>query len=210
VKGNVRYQGKLVEWNAEKNCGFIRSRGDQELVFFSASDLVDRHHIPPVGADLAFFVEVVSPNRGRTRTNLRGRRVSEPERSVSQMTTAPPVDYRAFSIAFLIAQIGAAVVWRPVAFVLAATVFASLVNICQYGYDKSAAESGSSRIREDTLLGISLIGGWPGAAFAQRWMRHKTVKATFQNSFRIVVWLNVLATCLAAYVLATDSLPIDN
>ncbi len=43
----------------------------------------------------------------------------------------------------------------------------------------------------NTLLLISLAGGWPGALLAQQLMRHKTSKRSFINAFWITVLFNV-------------------
>lgn len=64
----------------------------------------------------------------------------------------------------------------------------SLVTCVVYARDKSAARARRRRVRERTLHLLALAGGWPGALCAQRWLRHKTRKA----SFRAVFWLTVL------------------
>jgi uncharacterized membrane protein YsdA (DUF1294 family) len=40
---------------------------------------------------------------------------------------------------------------------------------------------------------FGLIGGWPGALLAQRMLRHKSKKHSFQVTF----WATVLANCSA-------------
>lgn len=49
--------------------------------------------------------------------------------------------------------------------------------------------TGSWRVPENTLHLLALLGGWPGALYAQQTLRHKTQK----TSFRIVFWMTVLA-----------------
>ncbi|WP_150104310.1 DUF1294 domain-containing protein [Shewanella sediminis] len=56
-----------------------------------------------------------------------------------------------------------------------------------YALDKSAARKGNWRTKESTLQLMALIGGWPGALLAQRWLRHKSQKM----SFRITLWLMI-------------------
>lgn len=60
-----------------------------------------------------------------------------------------------------------------------------------YAYDKFAAKSGRWRIPEKTLHLLSLAGGWPGALIAQEWIRHKSIKTSFQITF----WITVLLNC---------------
>lgn len=60
-----------------------------------------------------------------------------------------------------------------------------------YLLDKRAAQKGTGRIPEATLLVLGLAGGWPGALLAQRVLRHKTRKTSFQIAFWLTVILNV-------------------
>jgi uncharacterized membrane protein YsdA (DUF1294 family) len=69
----------------------------------------------------------------------------------------------------------------------------SLISFVAYGVDKSAAAQGRWRISESTLQLLGLLGGWPGAAVAQRVFRHKVSKLSFQSLFWVTVVLNVTA-----------------
>ena len=55
----------------------------------------------------------------------------------------------------------------------------SLVTFVAFCLDKWRARAGGWRISEATLLGLALLGGWPGAKLAQRMVRHKTRKMPF-------------------------------
>jgi uncharacterized membrane protein YsdA (DUF1294 family) len=81
-----------------------------------------------------------------------------------------------------------------------ATLPLSVVTFLAYWRDKSAAERGAWRTSEQTLHGLSLVGGWPGAWFAQRLLRHKSRKA----SFRVAYWGTVAAhwSALGAWLFA--------
>ena len=59
----------------------------------------------------------------------------------------------------------------------------NLLTYALYWQDKRAAINGSWRISEGTLLLSGLAGGTFGAFFAQRQLRHKNRKATFQFKF---------------------------
>lgn len=69
----------------------------------------------------------------------------------------------------------------------------SLLLFGMYGWDKSAAKSGSQRTAEATLHLLGLAGGWPGALLAQQVFRHKTQK----QPFRLVFWCAVASNCAA-------------
>ncbi|MFN0138309.1 MAG: DUF1294 domain-containing protein [Phycisphaerae bacterium] len=76
--------------------------------------------------------------------------------------------------------IGAA--WLPSWFVaINVTTFAF------YGWDKRLARSaGNLRIPERVLHILALAGGSPAALAAQRFLRHKTAKRSFQTMFWII------------------------
>ena len=68
-----------------------------------------------------------------------------------------------------------------------------------FGFDKIAAHSGWSRVRERTLLLLTLIGGL-GAMSASSLFRHKTRKQPFR---RYAVMLCALHLILSAALLVT-------
>ena len=70
---------------------------------------------------------------------------------------------------------------------------ASVVCFIVYAADKSAAVQHRRRIPERTLLLLGLLCGWPGALLAQRCLRHKTAKTSFQIAFWCSVIVNVAA-----------------
>jgi uncharacterized membrane protein YsdA (DUF1294 family) len=58
-----------------------------------------------------------------------------------------------------------------------------------YAVDKRRAENGEWRVPEARLHLLDLLGGWPGGFLAQRRLRHKCSKGSYQ----FVFWLIVLA-----------------
>ena len=84
--------------------------------------------------------------------------------------------------------------------ILALYLGASAVAFAAYGLDKSAARAGRRRTPESTLHLFGLVGGWPGALFAQRVFRHKSSKAEFQRVF----WVTVVMNCLGLGWLLTE------
>jgi uncharacterized membrane protein YsdA (DUF1294 family) len=65
----------------------------------------------------------------------------------------------------------------------------SLIAFAAHATDKAQAAAHGRRVPEQALHLMSLLGGWPGALFAQQQLRHKTRKARFQALF----WGTVLA-----------------
>jgi uncharacterized membrane protein YsdA (DUF1294 family) len=69
---------------------------------------------------------------------------------------------------------------------------ASVTAFVLYRIDKTAALAGARRTPEDTLLVAGLLCGWPGALVAQRVLRHKSRKTSFQVMF----WTSVGINCV--------------
>lgn len=67
----------------------------------------------------------------------------------------------------------------------------SLVAFAVYGWDKRAAEKNASRVPENTLYILNVVGGWPGALLARQYWRHKTIKKPFKIIFNITAALNI-------------------
>jgi uncharacterized membrane protein YsdA (DUF1294 family) len=78
---------------------------------------------------------------------------------------------------------------------------ASAITFILYATDKSAAQAGKWSTRESTLHMFSLVGGWPGAAIAQSFLRHKSKKV----KFRVVYWITVIINCgILAWLLTPE------
>lgn len=85
-----------------------------------------------------------------------------------------------------------------VAIIAIAVLLLSIASFSLYAVDKQRAVRGARRVPESTLHAVDLLGGWPGGLLAQRVVRHKTRKTTFQ----IVFWITVLANLVIVFVLA--------
>ena len=67
----------------------------------------------------------------------------------------------------------------------------NLATFLAFWWDKEAARAGGWRVREDTLLGLAVIGGSLGAVAAQRMFRHKTRKEPFRTALPVLLALHV-------------------
>jgi len=65
----------------------------------------------------------------------------------------------------------------------------------QYAADKKKARGGAWRISETRLHFLELVGGWPGAWMAQRRLRHKCSKTSYQIIFWLIVFFWQLIAC---------------
>ena len=84
-----------------------------------------------------------------------------------------------------------------------------IVNLAAYflyWWDKRAARRGNWRVSEAMLLGVGFIGGSPAAFAAQRVLRHKTRKTSFQIAFWalcvVQIWLLLSPPALLAPLVA--------
>ena len=113
----------------------------------------------------------------------------------AQWGTASYFAIPAFFIVFVIA----AFAWKVSGWVAGLYLGASVVCFVAYAVDKSAAAAERRRVREDTLLALGLVGGWPGAIVAQQVLRHKSNKASFRAKF----WATVLANVVGFIALSS-------
>ncbi|CAM5224798.1 DUF1294 domain-containing protein [Alishewanella longhuensis] len=82
---------------------------------------------------------------------------------------------------------------RAPAFIVARYLLLSIFTYLSYWFDKRKAQAGRWRTPESTLQFMSLLGGWPGALLAQRYLRHKSQKRSFLWQFWFTVVLNLAA-----------------
>ncbi len=80
--------------------------------------------------------------------------------------------------------------------------YLALVNVaafCAFARDKQQARRRGRRTSEVALLSAALIGGWPGAKFAQRCLRHKTRKQPFGRRLNLIGIFQLIAISALAY-----------
>jgi len=72
----------------------------------------------------------------------------------------------------------------------------NLSTFLLYVYDKQISSTSFRRVPENILHLHALLGGSPMAFIAQRWLRHKTQKATFQLITKAIIILQVVSIAL--------------
>ncbi|MBI3430839.1 MAG: DUF1294 domain-containing protein [Hydrogenophilales bacterium] len=184
----MRYQGKITDWNDDKGFGFITPNGGGPRVFVHIKSFPSRQQ-RPAGNEIVTY-ELRHDARGRPqaeRVAFVGRRATPA--SPSGQGNAPLI----LTAAFLVLVAGSVYAGRLPIAVAALYLVASLVAFIAYALDKSAARNDQWRTQESTLHLLALAGGWPGALAAQRLLRHKSRKPSFQFAFRVTVILNCCA-----------------
>jgi uncharacterized membrane protein YsdA (DUF1294 family)/cold shock CspA family protein len=188
----MRFEGVVKIWNDDRGFGFIEPRHGGDDIFVHIKAFVSRSGRPDVGQRVTFEVEMGSDRKKcakcvevvrNKRQNVRLRN-NNPARWGTATLFAIP----AFFVLFAIAM----VLWKVPGWVGGLYLGMSVVCFVVYVVDKSAAEADRQRVREDTLLGLGLVGGWPGAIVAQQVLRHKSIKGTFRSQFWATVIVNIL------------------
>jgi len=185
----VRYKGKVTGWKDEQGYGFVAPSEGGKPIFLHISAFTRRSR-RPVDNDLVTY-------RLGTDDKKRARAIEVRFSKEKAVPAAPRRTRKGFPVALAVGFVlflAAATVRRKVPEIVCAVYLGmSLITFVAYYLDKSAARNNDQRISENTLQMLSLLGGWPGAAFAQRLLRHKTSKTEFQRAF----WAAVIVNCAA-------------
>ncbi|TRX56710.1 DUF1294 domain-containing protein [Thalassomonas sp. M1454] len=196
----MRVKGTLTKWLDDKGFGFITPLAGGREVFVHINSFVSKGQRPEQGCVLTY--ELVKDKQGRLnagKVTHQGERLNQkPNLAAGKSKNSSANKYKGsnsfitftllFSIVFIIALF-ALVIFTPLSFhFFTGYLILSLLTFIFYGVDKRAAQKGSWRISEKQLHLLALIGGWPGAVFAQQTLRHKSKKL----SFRIELWLAIL------------------
>lgn len=182
----MRYQGKITNWKDGKGFGFINPNGGGNQVFVHIKSFANRQR-RPVGDEIVTY-ELKADVKGRAQAEnvafvgeLAPSNISPERRNTSLILTASFLVFVAASA--FVGKLPFAVLWLY--------LVGSAVAFLAYAFDKSAARNDQWRTQESTLHLFALVGGWPGALAAQRLLRHKSKK----QSFQIVFWATVVLNC---------------
>lgn len=182
----MRHSGRITTWKDEQGFGFITSDSGGEQVFVHVKSFLNRQ-LRPVGSEVVTY-QLTKDAKGRARAEnvtLAGDR--------SPIAISSAIGPALLTLATLFLMFVAASVFAgklPLA-ILGLYLGASAVAFLAYALDKSAARSDRWRTKESTLHLFALVGGWPGALAAQRLLRHKSRKLSFQ----VLFWATVLLNC---------------
>jgi uncharacterized membrane protein YsdA (DUF1294 family)/cold shock CspA family protein len=175
--------GKIVEWDEQKGYGFIQAGSSR--IFLHCRDFSQKHKRPTAGDDISFTLGKDSKGRScavnAIHLNDGGKFTVLATLLLMALLVLPVMALRHHAV--------------DLCWIGLYALLLSLVGYGLYASDKRRALAKAWRISENTLHLIALLGGWPGAFLAQRQLRHKVSKPSFQ----IVFWLIVLAYQFAAF-----------
>jgi uncharacterized membrane protein YsdA (DUF1294 family)/cold shock CspA family protein len=186
--------GTISNWNEEKGFGFITPKAGGKDIFLHINDYSRIYKKPFKGLEVKYILDndakgrkcatEVFPLRGHKNN---GREIRQKIFSILLFISFWCAIYFLYSYKYI-----------PV-IIIGLYAILSILAFLLYAKDKNAAEWGAWRTQESTLHTIALLGGWPGAAIAQSFLRHKSKKL----SFRITYWITVCINSAVLYSLTT-------
>lgn len=195
----MRKSGKVVRWDDSRGFGFIRGDGKGQDVFLHVRDFLGSQGQAPRMGMAVSFDEVHVGGKGPRAVGVKQVgaeavvRMDRP-RYKRQYDAAPGSGIGvAIPLMVVYAAALAYAVWSRYLpwWVLPASLGVNLLAFYSYWLDKYAASKRQWRISEQSLHLLGLAGGWGGAWFAQRVLRHKTVKEEFQSTYWLTVVVHV-------------------
>ena len=197
--------GKVAEWNEVRGFGFIQPLDAQlPRLFFHIREYRQEGRRPEPG-ELVRFQRVQQADGRWQATEVK--RTNAPRRTpLSAGRVHTRIDAGIASGSWwpgtlLSCAYAAILAWglhakRVPELAVFALIGLGVATFIAYALDKRAAQHSQWRTPESTLHLMALLGGWPGAWLAQRLLRHKNRKASFQNLFWVCALANAVLTTL--------------
>lgn len=174
--------GTIVEWVEDKGYGWVKS-GDKRY-FVHIKDFEAGQRRPRAGEAVRFIQGV----------DAKGRMCAK---SVSFLKSGGRVDFGVWLLLGVLLVLPLlAILWLPLPWWqgAGAILVMSAITYGLYAHDKTRAKSSGWRVPESTLHLAESLGGWPGALLAQRRLRHKCSKGSYQVVFWGIVALFQIAS----------------
>jgi len=174
---------RIVEWDRQRGYGFLQV--GKQRVFLHRNEFVEHHKRPAVGDAVRF----------RLGKDAKGRTCAT---NAAQVNDGGRITVLNVLVTVGLLVLPAIALQRRAADFRWVGAYMLVVGALAYGayaLDKRRARAKEWRLSEAALHLLELLGGWPGAFLAQRRLRHKCSKGSYQ----LVFWLIVLAYQFAAF-----------
>jgi uncharacterized membrane protein YsdA (DUF1294 family)/cold shock CspA family protein len=191
--------GKLTKWKDERGFGFIQPIDGSQEVFLHISEVKDATRRPQESDTIYYHCVVDSDGKVRACNAfiLGARNKSASLRSHTQPSDAIVSSFPIVEVVLLslLPLVGAAHFTWTTRNLLPLVLYPvmSLVTYFLYADDKSRAKRKDWRTPEQTLHLCELAGGWLGGFIAQRVLRHKSQKESYQAVFWTIVIIHYIA-----------------
>ena len=181
-------KGKITEWDDRKGYGFISMPNGYSRAFLHISAVDEQSRRPRIGDAVKFDSHEENENRHIAF-------------NVTILIRKPVTPTIIFCSVYLILAMTAAfaLAANNGMFFIIGNIMVSFITYKAYALDKAAAKNNQWRTPEKTLHCLALLGGWPGALFAQSWLRHKSKK----QPFKFILWLMALLNITAFLYIST-------
>jgi uncharacterized membrane protein YsdA (DUF1294 family)/cold shock CspA family protein len=196
------HSGKLIKWKDERGFGFIQPMDGSQDVYLHISEVKDATRRPQENDTIYYHCVVDSDGKVRACNafilEARNKSLSPSNRDRpldSIVSSFPIVEVVLLSLLPLVGAIQ--FTWtthNPLPLVLYPVM--SLVTYLLYAEDKYLAKQKHWRTSERTLHFCELAGGWFGGFIAQRILRHKSQKKSYQAEFWTIVIIHHIAWLL--------------
>jgi uncharacterized membrane protein YsdA (DUF1294 family)/cold shock CspA family protein len=186
----MRFQGKISDWNDEKGYGFVEPNGGGTRAFVHIKSFTD---LPrrPINGDIIIYETTTDEKNRIQASNISFTRINKKQ---STPQTREIGSFNKFIIvAFTAYLLTLVLIYNLPVVVIFGFMILSIITFVAYALDKNAAQNGNWRTKESTLHTLALIGGWPGAMYAQQKLRHKSIKTEFRQVFWATVVMNISA-----------------
>jgi len=193
------YKGKLIKWKDKRGFGFIQPQDGSQEIFVHISDIKDLARRPQVGDTIQYYV--VTKNGKISACNAFIVGLKSKSKPLPKFLNRKIRDNGRKKYFFSVWEVlllsilpltGSLHFFWITANPLMLTpliiyIVMSLVTFSLYAEDKSRAKRGGWRISEQTLHLCEFAGGWLGGFIAQRKLRHKSIKRSYQIVFWTIV-----------------------
>ncbi len=170
--------GTISQWVDEKGFGWVEAGGKRIFVHIKDFDRGQRR--PRDGEAVRFIAGIDSKGRGCAK------RVTFINPGRVRVGYGVWIQLPVMLLLPLLALLWLPFPWWQGA---GAMVMVSAITYGLYAHDKAQAVSAGWRIPESSLHLAELLGGWPGAYLAQKRLRHKCSKISYQVVFWGIVVL---------------------
>lgn len=182
----MKHRGSVIQWDHQKGFGFIQPQHGGDHVFFHVSALTDRQSRPRINEQVDYALS--TDNKG----NILASSVTFVKaHSALDKYTAPMSKAQIFSVVFLAIVTICVALFQSSYWILIGYISLSIVTFAVYAHDKSAAQKQVWRTKEANLHLLGLLGGWPGALWAQKILRHKSQKQPFKTLLWLTIMINI-------------------